>query len=57
MIKLLNQKIYIVMDEYYVLHFYQVRPTIRYYLVTKRIYNIHTLYYKLFIIYLYVQKY
>jgi len=28
------------MDEYYVLHFYQVRPTIKYYLVTKRIYNI-----------------
>jgi len=36
MIKLLDQKIYIFMDEYYVLHFYQVRPRIKYYLV---IYN------------------
>jgi len=33
MIKLLDQKNNIFMDEYYVLHFYQVRPTIKYYLV------------------------
>jgi hypothetical protein len=65
MIKLLNQKIYIVMDEYYVLHFYQVRPTIKYYLIKKEyiicIHNfisyIHMIYYKLFIIYFYVKKY
>ncbi len=33
MIKLLNQKNTILIDEYYVLHFYQVRPTIKYYLI------------------------
>ncbi len=33
MIKLLDQKIYIFMDEYYVLLFYQMNPTIEYYLV------------------------
>jgi hypothetical protein len=33
MIKLLEQNIYFFMDEYYVLHFYQVKPTIKYYLV------------------------
>jgi hypothetical protein len=44
MIKLLDQKNYIFMDEYYVLHFYQVTPTIKYYLVIY-IYNmLHTLY-------------
>ncbi len=30
------------MDEYYVLHFYQVKPTIKYYLVKNLIYNMHT---------------
>jgi len=35
MLKVLDQKHYIFMDEYYVLHFYQVRPTIKYYLVRK----------------------
>jgi hypothetical protein len=40
MIKLLNQNRYIVMDDYYVLHFYQVRPTIKYYLIKKIICNI-----------------
>jgi hypothetical protein len=39
MIKLLNQKNTVLMDEYYVLHFYQVRPTIKYYLVLKIIYK------------------
>jgi len=43
MIKILNQKIYIVMDEYYVLHFYQVRPTIKIlFSYKKRIYNMYT---------------
>jgi len=50
MIKLLDQKQYIFMDEYYVLYFYQVRPTIKYYLVFKIIY------YKKYIIYFYVKN-
>jgi len=33
MIKTLDQKSFISMDEYYVIHFYQVKPTIKYYLV------------------------
>jgi hypothetical protein len=42
MIKLLDQINYVFMDEYYVLHFYQVRPTIKYYLVKNVIYNMYT---------------
>jgi len=72
MIKLLDQKNYVFMNEYYVLHFYQVRPTIKYYLVKTYIYKkyvyiilyvmyfisyIHMIYYKIFIIYFYVKKY
>jgi len=33
MIKILDQKNYISMDEYYVIHFYQMKPTIKYTLV------------------------
>jgi len=33
MIKLLGKNIYFFMDEYYVLLFYQVKSTIKYYLV------------------------
>jgi len=40
MIRLLDQKNYVFMNEYYVLHFYQVRPTIKYYLVKTFIYII-----------------
>jgi hypothetical protein len=36
MIKIL-EKLYICMDEYYVSHFYQMKPIIKYYLVKKSI--------------------
>jgi len=42
MIKLLDEKNYVFMHEYYVLHFYQVRPTIKYNLVEKFIYHMYT---------------
>jgi len=42
MIKILYQRIYIFMDKYYVLHFYQVKSTIKYYLTQKFIYNMYT---------------
>jgi len=38
---LLDKKI-IFMDEYYVLHLYKVKFTIKYYLVKKFIYNMYT---------------
>jgi len=57
------------MDEYYVIHFYQVKPTIKYYLVKKIICNMyiilyvmyfisykHMIYYIIFIIYLYAKN-
>jgi len=34
--------IYIRMDKYYVSHFYQIKPTIKYYLVKITTYNIYT---------------
>ncbi len=39
---ILEQKNYIFMDEYYVLHFYKVKPTIKYYLAKTFIYNMYT---------------
>ncbi len=36
------------MDEYCVLHFYQVRPIIKFYLVFKIIYNMYTQFYILY---------
>ncbi len=30
------------MDKYYVLHFYQMKPTMKYYLFRKFIYNMYT---------------
>jgi len=58
------------MDEYYVIHFYQVKPIIKYLLVKKFIYNMyiilnvmyfisykHMTYYIIFIISFYVKKY
>jgi len=70
MIKALDQKCFISMDEYYVIHFYQVKPTIKYYLVKNFICNMyiilyvmyfisykHMIYDIIFIIYLYVRKY
>jgi hypothetical protein len=68
MIKILDQKSYISMDEYYVIHFYQVKPTIKYYLVNIicNMYIIlyvmyftsykHMIYYIIFIIYFYVKN-
>jgi len=41
MIKTLEKKV-IYMDEYYVSHFYQMKPTIKYYLVKIIIYNMYT---------------
>jgi len=54
MIKLLDQKNYIFMNEYYVLHFYQVRPTIKYYLVYIyiHIYNMLCILYLIYVWYI-----
>jgi hypothetical protein len=58
------------MDEYYLIHFYQMKPTIKYYLVKNYICNMyitlyvmyfiyckHMLYYIIFNIYFYITKY
>jgi hypothetical protein len=41
------------MDEYYVLHFYQVKPTIKYYLVKIYIYNMYQGFFFKFLKYVY----
>jgi len=66
MINILDQKTYIFINEYYAIHFYQMKPIAKYYLMKKIICNmyiilfviyfisyIHMMYYALFILYLY----
>ncbi len=50
--KNIGKKNNICMDEYYVSHFYQMKPIIKYYLVKIMIYNIYTLFFTLCILYL-----
>jgi hypothetical protein len=70
MIKILDQKTYISMDEYYVIQFYQMKPTIKYYLMKTFMCNMyiilyvmyfisfkHMLYYVIFTIYFYIKQY
>jgi len=40
--KILDKIFYIFMDEYYVLHFHQVKPKIKYYVVKVFKYNMYT---------------
>jgi hypothetical protein len=50
MIKTLDQKCCIFMDEYYVIHFYQVKPTLKYYLVKSFICNMYIILYVMYFI-------
>ncbi len=40
--KTLDHKICLFMDEYYALQFYEMKPTIKYYLVKMLLYNMYT---------------
>ncbi len=48
-----GSKFFFFMDEYYVLHFYQVKPTIKYYLVKIYIYNMYQGFFFKFLKYVY----
>jgi hypothetical protein len=51
-IKILDSKSYISMDEYYVIQFYQLKPTIKYYLVKNIVCNMYIILDVMYFIYL-----